>query len=364
MPRNRMQRSLAARSLFIAACLAIHGTGIYARAQQPQQPQQQPAALSSKERERGVNLYKQNDTKGAIRELRAAVKNRQDDADAWYFLALALNRDNDLKGARKAFETAIQLRPNLANAHTGLAYILLLNDKLKDASREAASALALDAGNAEAHYILGIAALRRGANQKALEEAVYTLKLKESFTPALLLKSQALANLYFSHYEFPGEESPAARHAQIKDAVASLEQYLKVVQRTSDNALKGSEQALWGQQLDELRFYEELADKASPENARAVFAPSEVAIKAKILSRPEPQYTEEARNHSISGTVILRAVLAADGLIKHIVVARSLSNGLTEASVRAARQIKFIPAQKDGHPVSQYVQIEYNFSVY
>jgi TonB family protein len=356
-----MKAPLVAVFLLIAACLS-HGPAIYARAQQPQQ--QQPAALQSDERERGINLYKQNATKGAIRELRAAVKKQKGDADAWYFLALALNRDNDLKGARKAFETAIKLRPNLANAHTGLAYILLLNNKLKEAAREAASALSIDAGNAEAHYIIGIAALRQGANQKALEEAGNTLRLKESFTPALLLKSQALANLYFSHYEFPGEESPATRYAQIKDAVDSLEQYLKLVPKTSGEALKDSEQALWRQQLDELRFYEELADKARPESASTVFGPSSVEIKARIMRRPEPQYTEAARSHNVSGVVVLRAVLAADGLIKHIVVVHSLSNGLTEEAVRAARQIKFIPAQKNGHPVSQYVQIEYSFNLY
>src|ERR671939_458012 len=35
-----------------------------------------------------------------------------------------------------------------------------------------------------------------------------------------------------------------------------------------------------------------------------------------------------------------------------------------EAAVAAARSIKFIPAQKDGRAVSQYVTIEYNFNIY
>jgi hypothetical protein len=32
-------------------------------------------------------------------------------------------------------------------------------------------------------------------------------------------------------------------------------------------------------------------------------------------------------------------------------------------AVKAARQIKFIPATKDGRPVSQFIQIEYNFRI-
>ncbi|MDT5059855.1 MAG: hypothetical protein QOH63_562, partial [Acidobacteriota bacterium] len=41
-----------------------------------------------------------------------------------------------------------------------------------------------------------------------------------------------------------------------------------------------------------------------------------------------------------------------------------LPNGLTERAIAAARQIRFTPAMKDGHAVSQYIQIEYNFNLY
>jgi hypothetical protein len=41
-----------------------------------------------------------------------------------------------------------------------------------------------------------------------------------------------------------------------------------------------------------------------------------------------------------------------------------LPYGLTERAIAAAHEIKFIPAVKDGHTVSQWIQIEYNFNLY
>jgi TonB family protein len=94
------------------------------------------------------------------------------------------------------------------------------------------------------------------------------------------------------------------------------------------------------------------------------FSPKDVTQKARIISRPEPQYTEEARKNQISGTVVLRAVLGSNGAVTGIRAVSGLPFGLTEKAIAAAHQIKFVPAQKDGHAVSQYIQIEYNFNLY
>jgi protein TonB len=94
------------------------------------------------------------------------------------------------------------------------------------------------------------------------------------------------------------------------------------------------------------------------------FKPSEVNQKARILSRPEPQYTEEARKNQVSGTVVLRAVFSSSGQVTNIRTVSGLPHGLTERAMAAARQIRFSPAMKDGRAVSQYIQIEYNFNLY
>lgn len=95
-----------------------------------------------------------------------------------------------------------------------------------------------------------------------------------------------------------------------------------------------------------------------------IYSPKDVDVKARILSRPEPIYTEEARRNQVSGTVILRAVFSASGQMTNIRVVSGLPNGLTERAIEAARQIRFTPAMKDGRAVSQYIQIEYNFNGY
>jgi TonB family protein len=94
------------------------------------------------------------------------------------------------------------------------------------------------------------------------------------------------------------------------------------------------------------------------------FSPREVTQKARIISKPEPQYTEEARRNQISGTVVLKAVFSSSGQVTNIRAVNGLPYGLTEKAIAAARQIRFTPAMKDGRAVSQYIQIEYNFNLY
>ena len=95
-----------------------------------------------------------------------------------------------------------------------------------------------------------------------------------------------------------------------------------------------------------------------------VFSGKEVSSKARVLSKPEPQYTEEARKNQVTGTVVLRAVFTSGGQVTSIRAVSGLPYGLTERAIAAARQIKFTPATKDGHAVSMYIQLEYNFNLY
>jgi TonB family protein len=95
-----------------------------------------------------------------------------------------------------------------------------------------------------------------------------------------------------------------------------------------------------------------------------IFNMKDVTRRAVIVSRPEPLYTDEARKDQITGTVVLRFVLNANGTVTNIVALSRLPDGLTEKAIEAARQIKFTPAEKDGRRVSQYATINYNFNIY
>jgi TonB family protein len=73
-------------------------------------------------------------------------------------------------------------------------------------------------------------------------------------------------------------------------------------------------------------------------------------IPAEILSKPVPIYTEEARSKKIEGEVLLEVVFEATGKIHVLRVVRGLGHGLDDAAVRAAEQIRFKPALRDGQP--------------
>jgi protein TonB len=97
---------------------------------------------------------------------------------------------------------------------------------------------------------------------------------------------------------------------------------------------------------------------------RVPYRAAEVEQKARLLSKPEPQYTEEARKNQVTGTVVLSAVFSSSGQVVQIRALHTLPFGLTERAIAAARQIQFVPAIKGGQPVSVAMQLEYNFYLY
>ena len=96
----------------------------------------------------------------------------------------------------------------------------------------------------------------------------------------------------------------------------------------------------------------------------SVFSGKDVATKVAVITKPEPRYTEEARKNQITGTVVLRAVFSSSGVVTNIHAVSNLPDGLTEKGIEAARQIRFIPAIKDGRFVSMWIQLQYNFNLY
>jgi len=93
------------------------------------------------------------------------------------------------------------------------------------------------------------------------------------------------------------------------------------------------------------------ADVAAPPTVQS--RPAAVVanmVPAEIISKPVPVYTDDARQKKIEGEVLLEVVLEATGKIHVVRVVRGLGHGLDDAAVRAAEQIRFKPAMKDGQP--------------
>ena len=80
-----------------------------------------------------------------------------------------------------------------------------------------------------------------------------------------------------------------------------------------------------------------------------------------ILDKPRPEYTAEGRNLRIEGDVVLDVVFLANGSVQVSHVVSGLGHGLDEAAVRAAQQIKFKPAKRDGQPVDFPARVRIEF---
>ncbi|MDT7603296.1 MAG: oligo,6-glucosidase, partial [Acidobacteriota bacterium] len=104
-------------------------------------------------------------------------------------------------------------------------------------------------------------------------------------------------------------------------------------------------------------------DAGLPE--QALFSGNDDAIvKSRIIDRPPPDYSPRARQKGITGSIRVRMVLTANGNVDHVLLLNVLPEGLNEESIKAAHKVRFIPATKDGHPVSQAVTIDYTFNIY
>ena len=146
----------------------------------------------------------------------------------------------------------------------------------------------------------------------------------------------------------------AVPKSQLIDAADSADQFLAL-----SPYLPAKKTQEWRDRASYLRVF--IADSA-PE--LRVYKGAEVDTKVRVLSKPNPSYTEEARRNQVRGTVVLRCVFSADGHVRAIHVVAGLPDGLSDQAMEVARRIKFVPATKDGKPVSMWMELEYNFNLY
>jgi protein TonB len=81
----------------------------------------------------------------------------------------------------------------------------------------------------------------------------------------------------------------------------------------------------------------------------------------RVTQRSDPEYTKEASDAKVEGTVLLSVVIGTDGLAHDINVVKGIGNGLDEKAVEAIQKWQFAPGTKDGEPVKVRAQIEVNF---
>jgi TonB family protein len=82
-----------------------------------------------------------------------------------------------------------------------------------------------------------------------------------------------------------------------------------------------------------------------------------------VISKVEPEYSEEARRARISGIVILEALIDKNGNVTDINVLKPLPFGLDQAAIDAVKQWKFKPAMMNGQPVDVVFNLTVNFKL-
>jgi len=104
----------------------------------------------------------------------------------------------------------------------------------------------------------------------------------------------------------------------------------------------------------------------------AVFSPASIAeervyraggeVTAPVLlSKAEPEYTEEALQAQLQGTVVLAAQIDPSGNAVNLHVARRLGMGLDARAIEAASRWRFRPGMRNGTPVTVATTLEVDF---
>jgi TonB family protein len=83
-----------------------------------------------------------------------------------------------------------------------------------------------------------------------------------------------------------------------------------------------------------------------------------------LLTKVDPQFSEQARKAKFSGVVLVNLIVDANGLPRNVHVLRGVGMGLDESAVAAVKQYTFRPAMEGGKPVAVELNVEVNFQVF
>jgi TonB family protein len=104
---------------------------------------------------------------------------------------------------------------------------------------------------------------------------------------------------------------------------------------------------------------ESVAGAEAPKKKAANNGPADTAVT--ILDKPRPDYTAEGRSLKLEGDVVLDVVFLASGHVQVNRIASGLGHGLDESASKAAQQIKFKPALREGQPVDYPARVRIEF---
>ena len=83
----------------------------------------------------------------------------------------------------------------------------------------------------------------------------------------------------------------------------------------------------------------------------------------EISYKPNPIYTDEARQLKLEGEVLLEVMFGANGQLHVNRIVRGMGHGLDEAAMAAANKIRFKPALRNGSPVDSTAVVHVVFQL-
>jgi protein TonB len=88
------------------------------------------------------------------------------------------------------------------------------------------------------------------------------------------------------------------------------------------------------------------------------------ATPPKVTFKPNPVYSDDAKEHHIEGDAVVRVIFHANGSMEVLSLVRGLGHGLDEPALAAARGVRFQPAlDAGGHPIDFPTNIIVHFII-
>ncbi len=159
---------------------------------------------------------KSNDYEGAERQCRKALELNPKNADAYYFLGLAMFGRKQHDEAIRYLSQAAAIDPANSEIHTHLGVAFISKGMLNDAITHLQKSLQLAPDNVEACFNLGVAMLQRGDRQEAIRYLLQAVRLQPDDQEA--------------HYNL------AVAFEQQGNVERAIQHYLRTVQLRPDHA--------------------------------------------------------------------------------------------------------------------------------
>lgn len=151
----------------------------------------------------------------------------------------------------------------------------------------------------------------------------------------------------------------AVDDANSADAATAMRVYAQFLEQQGreDEARSMRDQASGIRKAQVARAVAEVKASASAN----VYRPGNGVTGPSLISKIEPEYSDEARAAKLEGTETVYAEIGPDGIAHNLTVLGSVGLGLDEKGIAAINQWRFNPGIKDGQPVTVAVNIEINF---